>query len=101
MGLLIVLTIYFLSFSFSSIRFFLGSLYFFNDHEYKQINYRKSTNISFRIIKSLKPDIYELYLNNETRDSLIKHSYASIPNIKTSQWLKELTDKKKEANEST
>jgi len=77
---------------------YMKILYFFNEHEYKQINYRKSTNISFRIIKSLKPDIYELYLQNETRDSMVKHSYASIPNIKTSQWLKELTDKKKEAN---
>ena len=26
---------------------------------------------------------------------MVKHSYASIPNIKTSQWLKELTDIKK------
>ena len=74
-------------------------LYFFNkENEYKKINYRKSTNISFRIIKSLKPDIYELYLNNETKDSIIKHSYASIPNIKTSKWLKELTDKKNDVN---
>ena len=74
-------------------------LYFFNkENEYKKINYRKSNNISFRIIKSLKPDIYELYLNNETKDSIIKHSYASIPNIKTSKWLKELTDEKKDVN---
>ena len=74
-------------------------LYFFNkENEYKKINYRKSTNISFRIIKSLKPDIYELYLNNETKDSIIKHSFASIPNIKTSKWLKELTDKKNDVN---
>ena len=74
-------------------------LYFFDkENEYKKINYRKSNNISFRIIKSLKPDIYELYLNNETKDSIIKHSYASIPNIKTSKWLKELTDKKNDVN---
>ena len=73
-------------------------LYFFNEHEYKKINYRKSNNISFRIVKSLKPDIYELYLQNEKRDSMIKHSYASIPNIKTSCWLKELTDTKKNVN---
>ena len=74
-------------------------LYFFDkENEYKKINYRKSNNISFRIIKSLKPDIYELYLNNETKDSIIKHSYASIPNIKTSKWLKELTDIKNDVN---
>ena len=73
-------------------------LYFFNDHDYKKINYRKSNKISFRIIKSLKPDIYELYLYNETKSSLIKHSYASIPNIRTSKWLKELTDEKNDVN---
>jgi len=73
-------------------------LYFFNDPEYKKINYRKSKNISFRIIKSFEPDIYELYLNNETKSSIIKHSYASIPNIKTSKWLKELSDQKKDIN---
>ena len=73
-------------------------LYFFNDHDYKKINYRKSNNISFRIVKSFKPDIYELFLNNETKSTLIKHSYASIPNIKTSKWLKELTDEKKDVN---
>ena len=77
---------------------YMKVLYFFNEHEYKKINYRKSNNISFRIIKSLKPDIYELYLNNETKSSLIKHSYASIPNIKTSKWLKDLTDIKKDVD---
>ena len=77
---------------------YMKVLYFFNDHEYKNINYRKSTNISFRVVKSLKPDIYELYLQNEKRDSMIKHSYASIPNIKTSRWLKDLTDTKKDVN---
>ena len=32
------------------------------------------------------------------KSTLIKHSYASIPNIKTSKWLKELTDEKKDVN---
>ena len=75
-------------------------LYFFNDTEYKNINYRKSKNknISFRIIKSLKPEIFDLYLNNETKDSIIKHGHASIPNIKISKWLKELTSSKKDVN---
>ena len=36
----------------------------------------------------------ELYLNNETGSSIIKYDYASIPNIKTSQWIKELFDTK-------
>ena len=74
-------------------------LYFFNDNEYKEINYRKKNkNISFRIIKSLKPDIYDLYLNNENKSSIIKHSFASIPNIKTSKWIQELTSKKNDVN---
>lgn len=69
-------------------------LYMFNDNEYKKLNYKNKTTINFKIVKTIKPDIYELYLNNETKSSLIKHSYASIPNIKTSKWLKELFDNK-------
>ena len=75
-------------------------LYLFNDSEYKKTNYKnknknKNKNtLNFKIIKTIKSDVYELYLNNETKSSLIKHSYASIPNIKTSKWLKELFDKK-------
>ena len=52
--------------------------------------------ISFRIIKTVKPDIYELYLYNEQKSSIIKHSYASVKNIEKSKWLKELTDKNDE-----
>ena len=71
-------------------------LYIFNDEEYKKNNYKNKTTINFKIIKTIKPDIYELYLNNETKSSIIKHSYASIPNIKTSKWLKELFEKKED-----
>ena len=69
-------------------------LYLFNDNEYKKINYKNKNTVNFKIVKTIKSDIYELYLNNEKKDSLIKHSYASIPNIETSKWLKELFDKK-------
>ena len=69
-------------------------LYMFTDQEYKENNYKNKTTINFKIIKTIKPDVYELYLNNETKSSIIKHSYASIPNIKTSKWVKDLIDSK-------
>ena len=65
-----------------------------SNKKYKKINYKNKNTLNFKIIKTIKSDVYELYLNNETKSSLIKHSYASIPNIKTSKWLKELFDKK-------
>ena len=68
----------------------------FNDDEYKKSNYKNKTTINFKIVKTIKPDVYELYLNNETKSSIIKHSYATIPNIKTSLWLKELFDQKED-----
>ena len=71
-------------------------LYMFNDDEYKKSNYKNKTTINFKIVKTIKSDVYELYLNNETKSSIIKHSYASIPNIKTSLWLKELFDQKED-----
>ena len=71
-------------------------LYIFKDDEYKKSNYKNKTTINFKIVKTIKPDVYELYLNNENKSSIIKHSYASIPNIKTSLWLKELFDQKED-----
>ena len=71
-------------------------LYIFKDDEYKKSNYKNKTTINFKIVKTIKPDVYELYLNNETKSSIIKQSYASIPNIKTSLWLKELFDQKED-----
>jgi hypothetical protein len=71
-------------------------LYIFKDDEYKKSNYKNKTTINFKIVKTIKPDVYELYLNNESKSSIIKHSYASIPNIKTSLWLKELFDQKED-----
>ena len=71
-------------------------LYLLKDKDYKQVNAVNKSLISFRIIKTVKPDIYELYLYNEHKSSIIKHSYASVKNIEKSQWLKELTDKNDE-----
>ena len=39
-----------------------------------------------------------MYLYNEQKTVLTKHSYASIPDIKTSKWIKELSDSKETLN---
>jgi len=72
-------------------------LYLFTDNDYKSVNSTKKKNVSFRIIKTITPDIYELYLHNEQKTNIEKHSYASIPNIETCRWVKELVDTKTEA----
>ena len=71
-------------------------LYILRENDYKKVNSVNKSLISFRIIKTVKPDIYELYLYNEQRTSIVKHSYATVKNIEKSKWLKDLTDKKDE-----
>ena len=56
----------------------------------RKVNSSNKENINFRIIETVNPDIYELYIYNEQKTNIQKHSYASIPDIKTSKWLKEL-----------
>ena len=36
------------------------------------------------------PDIYNLYINNNQNDELIKYDLALIPNMKTSKYLRKL-----------
>ncbi len=67
-------------------------LYLLKERDYKTVNSVSKSLISFRIIKTVKPDIYELYLYNEQRSNIVKHSYASVKNIEKSKWLKEYTD---------
>ena len=71
-------------------------LYLMKDEDYKKVNNPNKTYNSFKIVKTVKPDIYELYLYNEQKTSFQKHSYASISNLETSRWLKQLTDIKEE-----
>lgn len=66
-------------------------LYILREKDYKQVNSVNKSLISFRIIPTVKPDIYELYLFNEQRTSIVKHSYASLTSIERSKWLKEYT----------
>ena len=67
-------------------------LYLFKDSDYKKVNSTNKKFISFRVIQTVRPDVYELYLYNEQKTNIQKHSYASIPDIQTSKWVKELTD---------
>ena len=67
-------------------------LYLFKDSDYKKVNSTNKKFISFRVIQTVKPDVYELYLYNEQKTNIQKHSYASIPDIQTSKLVKELTD---------
>ena len=71
-------------------------LYLLKDDDYKKFNSNNKSLISFRIIKTVKSDIYELYIYNDNKTNLQKHSYASIPDIKTSKWLNDLTLSKDE-----
>ena len=36
-------------------------------NEYKKINYKNKNTVNFKIVKTIKSDIYELYLNNEKK----------------------------------
>ena len=71
-------------------------LYIMKDDDYKKVNSSNKEHISFRIIETVNPDIYELYIHNEQKTNIQKHSYASVPDIKTSKWLKELISSKEE-----
>ena len=76
-------------------------LYMFKDDEYKKINFNNINNnnnnnnqdknkINFKIIKSIKPEIFELYLKNANENGYIKYSYAHIPNIESSKFVNDL-----------
>ena len=61
-------------------------LYLLKDNDYKKYNSNNKSLISFRVISTVISDIYELYIYNDNKTQLQKHSYASIPNIDTSKW---------------
>ena len=65
-------------------------LYMFKDDELK-INFVKKDNkqlLNFKITQTMKPEVYELYLNDA--DTIKKICYAYIPNIKMSKYINEL-----------
>jgi len=71
-------------------------LYLFTEEDQKSFKTHKKEHISFKIIQTVKPDVYELYIYNESQTDMEKHSYASIPDTKTSLWVKELIDSGKD-----
>ena len=72
-------------------------LYLFKENDYKQTNSKKKQTVSFRILKTPNPDIYELYLQNEQKTDIVKHSYASITSLEVSKWVKQHTETNDEA----
>ena len=48
----------------------------------------------FKLRQTSLPDVYELYCQG-TNNSIEKHSYASIPNLKTSKYLRKIFKNKK------
>jgi len=65
-------------------------LYMFKDDELKDLFIIKDNNkhLNFKITKSMKPEVYELHLND--KDTLKKISYAYIKNIEMSKTIFEL-----------
>ena len=62
-------------------------LYLFSDREKKSKDKNKKF-ISFQIEKTMNPDVYDLYLNNNGMKK--KHDIASVPNYEKSVFLNEL-----------
>ncbi|MBD23710.1 MAG: hypothetical protein CMG46_01685 [Candidatus Marinimicrobia bacterium] len=62
-------------------------LYFFTDDDLKDTKSLKST-YNFKVIKTTKPEVYELYINSN--NNITKIGYAYIQNIEKSKTLVEL-----------
>ena len=70
-------------------------LYMFSENELKNNFKLKKNNkniLNFKIMKTMKPEVYELYLNG--KDTINKVDYAYIPNIVTSEYLHNLFENK-------
>ena len=65
-------------------------LYMFQDDELKNLFVQKSNDkrLNFKITKSMKPEVYELHLND--KDTLKQVCYAYIKNIEMSQYIYDL-----------
>ena len=60
---------------------------------------RITYNAHFKVFQTQRPDVYKLFVSH--KDKIKKYSYAHIPNIKISKFMKSLfpTDEKKIHNE--
>lgn len=63
-------------------------LYLFKEGDLKKPEKIKKDTVNFMIQKTLKSDVYELYLQGP--NNIIKHSIACVPNLKCSLMLREL-----------
>jgi len=68
-------------------------LYIFNDDDIKGIYTERKKNkngslIRFKIVKTLKPDIYDLYIKE--KDTLKKYGIACVPTMKSSKILRKI-----------
>ena len=63
-------------------------LYLFKDGETKKPKQEKKTTLNFMIQKTLKRDVYELYLQGD--NNIVKQGIACVPNLKCSQMLRDL-----------
>jgi len=60
------------------------------------INDEENNNIIFKIIKTVQPDIYELYIE-DNNDDIVKHSIAYLPTLKCSKNINKIfTENKQE-----
>lgn len=63
-------------------------LYLFKENELKQKKKDVSSTLIFKIQKTLKRDVYDLYLQGP--NNIVKHGIACVPNLKCSQMLRDL-----------
>lgn len=70
-------------------------LYLFQEGDLKQVKQTNST-LNFQIQKTLKRDVYDLYLQGPT--NIIKQGIACIPNLKCSRMIRELLSDTQEDN---
>ena len=60
----------------------------FKEGDLKKAEKVKKDTVNFMIQKTLKSDVYELYLQGS--NNIIKHSIACVPNLKCSLMLRKL-----------
>lgn len=67
-----------------------------DEYQKKTIDYNKKVNknIHFKIVKTLKPDVYELYLKGN--NNIVKNGIACIPDFKTSEFINDMFEQDKE-----
>lgn len=63
-------------------------LYLFKDGDLKKPAKQTKNTLNFMIQKTMKRDVYELYLQGPT--NIVKHGIACVPNLKCSQLLRSL-----------